>query len=99
MYDSKTFYIQPGNMPLLPPDLAYENSMAFSSTTYESTFMSEPGFRRTNQKAKKFEVGDEEDDGDDEGDEPLLLRSTVEALLPDLLERYVNVPEGWCEPR
>lgn len=29
-------------------------------------------------------------------DEPLLLRGTVEALLPELLERYVEVPEGWC---
>lgn len=31
-------------------------------------------------------------------DEPLLLRATVEALLPELLERYVLVPETWCAP-
>ncbi len=31
-------------------------------------------------------------------DEPLLLRETVEALLPELLERYVDVPGDWCEP-
>lgn len=30
--------------------------------------------------------------------EPLLLKETVEALLPELLERYVDVPEDWCAP-
>ncbi|NND69585.1 MAG: D-alanyl-D-alanine carboxypeptidase family protein [Halioglobus sp.] len=31
-------------------------------------------------------------------EEPLLLKETVEALLPELLERYVAVPANWCEP-
>ena len=31
-------------------------------------------------------------------DEPLLLRETVEALLPELLERYVDVAPDWCRP-
>ena len=31
-------------------------------------------------------------------DEPLLLRETVEALLPELLERYVEVAPDWCAP-
>lgn len=30
--------------------------------------------------------------------EPLLLKETVEALLPELLERYVDVPPDWCTP-
>jgi LAS superfamily LD-carboxypeptidase LdcB len=30
--------------------------------------------------------------------EPLLLRDTVEQMLPEILQRYVNVPQNWCTP-
>ncbi len=35
---------------------------------------------------------------EEEGTEALLLREEIEASLPEIIERYLGVPNGWCPP-